>query len=373
MVFEKGNKLSDESAIKKKKSMEEWWAKNKNSPKVLERNKKIGLKRKGFLHTDESKRKMSINGMGRIISEKTKEAVRKRHTRKIVSIETRKKMSESFTGKEKSITARQNMSLAAIEKWKDDDYRKKCHETKKRLFTEGKIQSSFKGKHHTQESKEKSRISHLGKIPWNKNKTNIYSEETLNSNREKHLGKPNIALKGKPKSKEQNKKSSETKKKNFKEGLTKSWNIGLTKETDERVLKYSEKLIGKNAGEKHRLFNNWSSLKPYTKEFNKKFKEAIKERDGCCMLCNIGYDDLKLLKRKTHIHHIDYNKLNSFPQNCISLCNSCHSKTNFNKNQWTTFFQSLMKERYNYKFSEDQKIIFDFDFKNKEKGGKTKC
>lgn len=39
-------------------------------------------------------------------------------------------------------------------------------------------------------------------IPWNKGKTNIYSKETLDSNRKKHLGisPPN---KGKPMSEEQ--------------------------------------------------------------------------------------------------------------------------------------------------------------------------
>jgi hypothetical protein len=39
------------------------------------------------------------------------------------------------------------------------------------------------------------------------------------------------------------------------------------------------------------LNDNWyygKSFEPYTKEFNKQFKNAIKERDGCCMLCNIG-------------------------------------------------------------------------------------
>jgi hypothetical protein len=121
---------------------------------------------------------------------------------------------------------------------------------------------------------------------------------------------------------------------------------------------------------------NWyygKSFEPYTKDFNKKFRAAIKERDGCCMLCNIDFEDLKLLKKRVSIHHIDYNKLNSFPQNCISICNRCHSKTNHNRNQWILFFQSLLKEKYNYKCSEDQKIIFDFNFENQQKGGITKC
>ena len=228
---------------------------------------------------------------------------------------------------------------------------------------------AFFGRKHTEEANEKNRQKHLGRIPWNKNKTNIYSQETLNNNRTKHLGKSK--LKGIPKTIEHNKKISVTKKRLYAEGKIKCWNKNLTKETDERVLKYSINLVGKNSGEKNSHFNNWSSLKPYTKDFTKKFKDIIKKRDGCCMLCNIGFEDLKLLKRQVHVHHIDYNKLNSFEQNCIMLCNSCHSKTNYNRNQWIIFFQSLLKERYNYKYSEDQKIIFDFDFEPM-KGGMTK-
>lgn len=50
------------------------------------------------------------------------------------------------------------------------------------------------------------------------------------------------------------------------------------------------------------------------------------------------------------IHHIDYNKLNTIKENCVCLCNSCHTKTNFNREHWTKFFQSLMKERYGYDY-----------------------
>lgn len=39
--------------------------------------------------------------------------------------------------------------------------------------------SIMKGKHHTKKSKEKNRIAHLGKIPWNKGKKGIYSKEIL--------------------------------------------------------------------------------------------------------------------------------------------------------------------------------------------------
>jgi len=105
-------------------------------------------------------------------------------------------------------------------------------------------------------------------------------------------------------------------------------------------------------------FLGGKSFEPYTSDFNKRFKESIRERDNhCCVVCNKmeeNYDE------KLHIHHVDYDKKNSFPQNCVSLCKECHMKTNFNRLHWKTFFQSLLTERYNYEYTQDQKIILDF-------------
>ena len=138
-------------------------------------------------------------------------------------------------------------------------------------------------------------------------------------------------------------KLSNTLKALFTEGKIKSWNAGKTFMEDHRI---------HNLGGK--------SFEPYTVDFNKKFKQFIKERDGGCLLCNIAIEDLHLLKRQAIIHHIDYNKLNTFPQNCCILCNSCNSRVNFNRESWKLFFQDLLKRRYDYEYTEDQKIILDF-------------
>jgi hypothetical protein len=142
------------------------------------------------------------------------------------------------------------------------------------------------------------------------------------------------------------KKASETKKRLFAEGKIIPWSKG-------KRLEYME-------GEKNPLWNNGSSFDPYTPDFNKRFKEAIKERDSSCVLCNISLEDLAELKREVQIHHIDYNKLNSFPQNCVALCIKCHGLTIINREHWVKFFQDLLRERYGYKYTEDQKILFDF-------------
>ena len=44
-------------------------------------------------------------------------------------------------------------------------------------------------------------------------------------------------------------------------------------------------------------------------------------------------------------------------QNCISLCGSCHSKTNINRKYWINFFQEMLSDRYNYKYENNNIIV----------------
>lgn len=105
------------------------------------------------------------------------------------------------------------------------------------------------------------------------------------------------------------------------------------------------------------LSPNWRggiAFEPYSVEFNDKFKRAIRKRDNqICILCGIHREKLKIALA---IHHINYDKLLSIPQNCVSLCNNCHSKTNNNRKYWTKFFQSLLSEKYDYQYTENGEI-----------------
>ena len=40
-----------------------------------------------------------------------------------------------------------------------------------------------------------------------------------------------------------------------------------------------------------------------------------------------------------NVHHIDYDKNNSNPNNLIVLCKGCHAKTNFNREYWGSYFK----------------------------------
>ncbi len=194
------------------------------------------------------------------------------------------------------------------------------------------------GKHQTEEAKEKNRQAHLGLPCWNKGKTGIYTEETLKKikaarakqvmkkgrqhsdesnekNRIAHLGKvlsmetrikQSIALTGKPKSNEHRK------------------NISISK-----------------VGERNPGWQGGISKLPYTQDWTDDLRDAIRKRDGHkCQLCSIDQVNLSIL---LDVHHIDYNKENCDPENLISLCKSCHIKTNRNRDKWAAYFGRKFK------------------------------
>lgn len=177
---------------------------------------------------------------------------------------------------------------------KSEEHKRKVSETKKRLFKEGKLINPFKGKHHTEETKRK---------------------------------------------------VSETKKRLFREGKL-------------------SKFIGA-LGEKNPMYGrilernpNWQggiSFEPYDKRFNNQFKRLIRKRDNyICLKCGKHQEKQS---RALIVHHIDYNKKLNIKENCCSLCNVCNSEVNFNRRHWTKFFQSLLSEKYGYKYEEDKIIL----------------
>lgn len=119
-------------------------------------------------------------------------------------------------------------------------------------------------------------------------------------------------------------------------------------------------------GEKNPNWMGGIMFEPYTKEFNKVFKEIIKQRDNfTCLKCHIYQDDHKKLhNRGLTTHHINYDKKLTIPENCCTLCDRCNAEVNFNRTHWTKFFQSLLSEMYVYKYSEDGKPIINIEVNN---------
>lgn len=93
---------------------------------------------------------------------------------------------------------------------------------------------------------------------------------------------------------------------------------------------------------------NWKggiSFEPYGLKFNNELKDKIRKRDGYrCQECFRHQNELfKNTKNgykscKLYVHHIDYDKKNCNSRNLISLCLSCHMKTNWNRSNWTKYF-----------------------------------
>jgi len=159
--------------------------------------------------------------------------------------------------------------------------------------------------------------------------------------------------------------SEETKKK-----MSKNWDYNKHI-TEKMRKKMSELTKGENnpnygngekiKGEKNPSWLGGISFEPYGVEFNKEFKEQIRQRDNhTCQECGKIQEELK---RKLSIHHIDYNKKNNSPLNLISLCIRCHIKTQINRKHWELHFKMkiFIKEFFNPQniliFNENKRLI----------------
>jgi len=90
-------------------------------------------------------------------------------------------------------------------------------------------------------------------------------------------------------------------------------------------------------GENHHAWKG--GRRPYPLEWEYGIKKVIRKRDGFkCIVCQ------KPEKKRGHdVHHIDYDKANLYPTNLITLCRSCHMKTNTNREYWKTYLAELLQ------------------------------
>lgn len=196
------------------------------------------------------------------------------------------------------------------------------------------------GRKHSEESKEKNRLAHLGKPAWNKGLTGIYSEETLQ--KIKDARSKQVMKKGR-------KHTDESKEK------TRVAHFGKV-QTEESNKRRSLSLIGKSKSMTHRIniglakkgernpgWNGGSSFLPYSQDWTDDLRDAVRKRDKYrCRLCNRSQDEFKT---KLDVHHIDYDKENCDPNNLITLCKSCHIKTNRNREKWEIYFKGFFSKQ----------------------------
>lgn len=103
--------------------------------------------------------------------------------------------------------------------------------------------------------------------------------------------------------------------------------------------KHSKGNLG-NVGDKCHFWKGGISLNPYPQDWNEILKESIRIRDNhICQICGIHQDELVGWNLQLDIHHKDYTKNNIDPKNLITLCRSCHVKTNGNRKYWIKYFE----------------------------------
>ena len=146
----------------------------------------------------------------------------------------------------------------------------------------------FYGKTHSKETKEKLRQAKLGKPSWNSGKKGVYSKETIqkmSENASQRTGENNP-----------------------------NWKGGIC-ETGQ-MMRLSDKM--------------------------RKWRAGVHKRDNyTCQLCSCS--------PSLHVHHIDYNRDNNTVLNLITLCHSCHSKTNGKADKraaWTKHFREIQSQRF---------------------------
>jgi len=101
----------------------------------------------------------------------------------------------------------------------------------------------------------------------------------------------------------------------------------------------------RNSGENNPQWKGGISCEPYCDVWlDKDFKQSIKDRDGNICLnpdCWGNCNHLPLT-----IHHIDYNKKNCEPQNLITLCRSCNSRANKDREWHIRWYRVILNKRY---------------------------
>ena len=100
------------------------------------------------------------------------------------------------------------------------------------------------------------------------------------------------------------------------------------------------------SGENHPNWKGGLSFEPYCEIWSdKEYKRDIKNRDNnTCQNCGVPEMlSLKVFSEKLSIHHINYIKKDCSPENLITLCRSCNSKANSDREWWQAFYTEIKR------------------------------
>ncbi len=106
---------------------------------------------------------------------------------------------------------------------------------------------------------------------------------------------------------------------------------------------------GYESGPKNPNWNGGSSYYPYCPKFNEEFKNRVRAYfDYECVKCGKPEWENKNHYHH-HVHHVDYNEdacCDGQPVQFVTLCHSCHMKTNGDRSRWERMFLKILHEIY---------------------------
>lgn len=239
------------------------------------------------------------------------------------SVEWKRHIGESRKGLKPSKSIKRKLSKLLRERWSNPEYKKKLSISQKKKWSnpQFKIRMSLAHKGIKMPPFSLAHRKKLSEIA----KKRVYSEETkkkISLARKKTWKSPEFIKKMQKRDEMmRNIKRS----KQFKEKVSKS-HLRLWKDKQ-----FREKMMASfYHGSKHPQWQGGISFLPYSPEFNKSFKEYIRDKyNHQCFICK---------KSAREVHHINYNKKVTCEKNCVLLCLSHHGATNSNRDYWFAFF-----------------------------------
>jgi len=125
------------------------------------------------------------------------------------------------------------------------------------------------------------------------------------------------------------------------------YGIPKSEETKKKISKSVKKYL-----ENHSNWRGGISFESYPLEY-KRIRGSIRKRDNyICQLC--GKKQERNNNERLSIHHIDYDKMKNNPKNLISLCRSCNTEVNNDREVWVRIFQKRIKNIYMGKIEESE-------------------
>ena len=198
----------------------------------------------------------------------------------------------------------------------------------KRPEVRAKISAARKGHEVTPETREKLAKANIGRKD---------SEETRI--------KKSKASTGRTLSQEARKKISDHMKQN-----NPVYMPGVLEKISETKKKWHKDHPGYGNGSNNHNWKGGLSYYPYCPKFNEEFKNRVRAYfDYECVVC--GKPEWKNKNHyHHHVHHVDYNKdacCDGQPVQFVTLCHSCHMKTNGSRSRWEKMFLKILYEIYN--------------------------